>query len=129
MSLYPDGHPPFTLRGVLAEEEMTGDGIQSILTHDLQDCLNASYLDLMMSRHHLEQLRVRLFRAEQLLNKEPLPVKDAFVYLPHDMAALLETIKSTQKCLEEWFESEACKRILEKYPTRPMNPVVSSPRT
>ena len=120
MSLYPEGHPPFALRGVVAEEEMTADGIRFILTRDLQSCLNGAYSDLMMSRHFLEQLRARLFRAEQLIDTNLPEKKDLFILLPHDMPALLETIKATARAIEEWFESTICKTILEKYPQRPL---------
>jgi len=120
MSLYPEGHPPFTLRGVVAEEEMTVEGIR-LIAHErsLHTCLNGAYTDLMMSRHYLETLRAHLFRAEQLIETQPLPARNLFILLAHDTPAMLETLKAAQKCVEEWFESETCKRILTKYPKRP----------
>jgi hypothetical protein len=129
MNLYPQGHQPFERRGIIAEDDITVEGIKRIAhERSLEMCLNAAYMDLMFGRHHLEQLRANLFRAEQLIDRQPLPTIDVYAYLPHDMAAMLETIKAAQKCLKEWLESQACKTILQKYPKRP-RPRGKSPAT
>jgi hypothetical protein len=41
-------------------------------------------------------LRAWLFRAEQLLDRQPLPSIDVYAYLPHDVGAMLETLKAAE---------------------------------
>lgn len=119
MSLYPEGHPPFIARG-LCLDEFTAETIQCQAEEPtLKMCLNSAVWDLGFSRSYLEQLRACLFRAEQLIDTQRLPAKDFFFLLPYEVPALLESLKAAEKCLEEWLESETCKRILEKYPKRP----------
>ena len=119
MSLYPEGHAPFTPRGLVMDQP-TADSIRET-AHEpsLERCLNGASWSRSFCRFYVEKLRAEFFRAEQLIETQPLPAKDLFVLLPHDMAAMLETLKSTQKCLEEWLESKSCKTILAKYPNRP----------
>ena len=83
MSLYPEGHPPFMLCGLIAEEEITVEGIRRIvLERNLQMCLNSAYGDLMFGRHHLEQLRAWLFHAEQLIDTQSLPARQTTPKFP-----------------------------------------------
>jgi hypothetical protein len=83
MGLYPTGHQPFALRGIITEH-ITVEGIRRIAhNRSLQNCLNGAYGALMFGRHQLEELRAYLFRAEQLIDTQPLPVKDIYAYLPH----------------------------------------------
>jgi hypothetical protein len=85
----------------------------------LASCLNGAALGCTTVHIFLEKIRAHLFRAEQLIDSQPLPAKDFFITLPRDVPAVLETLKAASKCLEEWLESKTCQRILEKYPTRP----------
>jgi hypothetical protein len=78
---------------------------------DLERCLNPAMWQLGPSRDYIEQLRAYLFRAEQLIDTQPLPARGFFILLPHDISALLETIKAAQHCLEEWFKSQTCKAL------------------
>jgi hypothetical protein len=97
MSLYPEGHKPFALRGIVAEEEMTAKSIRDIAhERSLEMCLNSAYEAFMFGRHYLETLRAWLFRAEQLIDRQPLPSIDVYAYLPHDVGAMLETLKAAQ---------------------------------
>jgi hypothetical protein len=125
MRLYPEGYAPFISRG-LCLDPMTADGIQEIANErSLERCLNPAMWRLGDSRLYLELLRGCLFRAEQLIDTQPLPARDYFILLPHDMPALLETLKSAQRCLEEWLESQTCQRILQQYPRRPRTEPIS----
>jgi len=100
MSLYAEGHQPFESRG-LCLEQMTADGIQTIADErNLERCLNPAMWQLGPSRDSVEQLRADLFRTEQLMDPQPLPARGVFILLPHDISALLETIKAAQQCLE-----------------------------
>jgi hypothetical protein len=79
----------------------------------------------------LETLRAELFQAEQLIATQPLPPPDLYDgNLPYEVSTMLERLKAATKCLEEWAESETCKRILEKYPNRPkLRTAVDAPVT
>jgi len=102
MNLYPDGHPPFISRG-LCIDQMTADNIQKIADErSLERCLNPAWWDLGPSCYHVEHLRACLFRAEQLIDTQPLPAKDGFILLPCEIPALIESLKAATKCLEEW---------------------------
>jgi hypothetical protein len=111
MSLYREGHQPFESRG-LCLDQITADGIQTIADErNLERCLNPAMWQLSPSRDYVEQLRAYLFRAEQLIDTQPLPARGFFILLPHDISALLEAIKAAQHCLEEWFKSQTCKAL------------------
>lgn len=119
MSLYPEGHSHFRSHG-LCVDELTAERLQAIADEgSLKTCLHGAACDLGFSRFYVETLRARLFHAEQLIHTQPLPAKNLWILLPHELPAMLETIKAAQQCVEEWLESETCKRILEKYPERP----------
>jgi hypothetical protein len=50
-----------------------------------------------------------------LIATRPLPGRDIFYFFPHDVPAILETLKATQHCLEEWPESRSCRALLGRY--------------
>jgi hypothetical protein len=118
MNLYPQGHEPFQPRG-LPPDEVIEDGLGRIAQGDLARSLGSAAFTLMMARLELEHLRGSLFRAEALIDTQPLPPKYLHYLLPSSINALLETTRATEKCLQEWLESTTCQRILEKYPERP----------
>jgi hypothetical protein len=45
------------------------------------------------------------------MDPQPLPARGVFILLPHDISALLGTIKAAQQCLEEWVKSQTCKAL------------------
>jgi hypothetical protein len=54
-------------------------------------CLNSAYGDLMFGRHHLEQLRAWLFRAEQLIDTQSLPARQTTPKFPGSSSVLVNT--------------------------------------
>src|SRR6266850_2860498 len=96
MSLYPEGHPPFLPRG-LVMDEFTADSVRDI-AHErrLERRLNGASWSFSFSRLYVERLRAELFRAEHLIDRQPLPSIDVYAYLPHDVGAMLETLKAAQ---------------------------------
>ena len=91
MSLYPKDHQPFIPRG-LGMDRMTKEDIQMIANErSLERCLTPAWWDLGPNRYYVEHLRACLFRAEQLIGTQPLPAKDGFILLPHEIPALLES--------------------------------------
>ena len=116
MSLYPKGHVPFQANG-LPSDQVIVDGIADIAQETLDSALGFATIHIYMARMQLEFLRANLFRAEALIETQPPPaLKRSFTLLPQDIPAMLETLKSAQRCLEEWSESTTCQRILEEYP-------------
>jgi hypothetical protein len=116
MSLYPEGHQPFIPFGHAELDQRIADIAHK---HSLVSCLNMVALQCATGSMMLETLRAELFRAEELIDTQPLPPPDLYNgNLPYEVSTMLERLKAAQKCLEEWAESETCKRILEKYPTR-----------
>jgi hypothetical protein len=120
MSLYPEGHDSYKPRG-LCFDQRVAEAVWEI-AHEctLQRCINGAALSIDMRVIFLEGLRAKLFRGEQLINTQPL-IEDGIDYadLPDAVPALLETLKATERCLEEWLESRSCQAIMEKYPRRP----------
>ncbi len=115
MSVYPDGHPPFAPRGLLTDENIE-QSIGRIAQSNFHDTLFYAGCALSTSRGSLEQLRVALFRAEQLIETEPLPVPCGCSDLPHSIDGMLETLEAARICLEQWKESQTCKAIVETFP-------------
>ena len=113
MSLYPPSHQPFIYRGLM-HDQSTAEAVHRIAQQTaLEHCLDGAHLKVGMSRVELETLRAALFRAEQLIVTQPLPDKPSiFVLLPHEVPALLESLKACLKCLEAWMESEVWQAIL-----------------
>ena len=120
MNVYPDGHKPFRPRG-LPMDENTVKMLRQIAQYDFYDVLWSAWFDFFVSRNHLEQLRFTLFRAEQLIETQPLPVASPGSDMPQAIDAMLETLEAARKCLEEWKESRTCKAIVEQSPRRKGN--------
>jgi hypothetical protein len=79
MSLYPDGHPPFIARG-LVMDQLIADNVRDIEPErSLERCLSGASWSFSFSRLWVEKLRAELFRAEQLIDTQPLPEKDCFI--------------------------------------------------
>jgi hypothetical protein len=115
-TLYPKGHQPFIHRGI-CQDDSTAERIQEIgQKTSLANCLNLAHMHAIVTRGWLEEIRASLFRAEQLIERQPIPTQDLFVLLPHEIGPLLETLEATKRCLEQWLESEACQALLAKYP-------------
>jgi len=120
MDLYPEGHSPFTPRG-LCFDRPVAEAVREV-AHEptLQSCINGAALSMTMCVIFLERLRAQLFRGEQLIDTAPLGENGIYYAdLPDAVPTLLDTMKSAQRCLEEWLESQTCKAILEKYQQRP----------
>jgi hypothetical protein len=115
--LYPAGHQPFIPRGVHIDPLIADFLAQIPQETSLVWCLNSAYLRLVNIRLLCEDLRAYLFRAEHL-PPQTLEPRDLFIWLPHDVHAVLESLNAARQCLEEWLESDVCHAILRRYPER-----------
>jgi hypothetical protein len=67
--LYPPNHPPFGPWGSCIDDQ-TVSVIQKIAQEsDVARCLNSVYLEGMLTRPKLEQMRTNLFRAEHRISE------------------------------------------------------------
>jgi hypothetical protein len=66
---YPPNQPPLVLRGICIDVQI-GSVIQKIAQEsDVARCLNSVYLEGMLTRPKLEQMRANLFRAEHRISE------------------------------------------------------------
>jgi hypothetical protein len=119
MTLYPPGHPPFTLWDDVPPT------IRAIADKTSRlDCLRHAAQSNWTTAWFLEILRAHLFRSEQLVATEPLPEQadEGLAALPGEVRTLLRTMEAARRCLEAWLESPTCLEILAKYPRQEEHP-------
>jgi hypothetical protein len=111
MTLYPPGHAPYVPVKWIADIAHCPAQNETLYTV----CGTRN-----VAEYFLEVLRAAIFRSKQVAGTEPLPEQqDGISRLPEDIRRMLQTLKATQQCCEEWLESETCLAILAKYPQPP----------
>jgi hypothetical protein len=114
-TLYPPGHAPFIPREGLGDDRIA-DQLRAIATEPrLLGCLHSAQLRTLLLRLLAEELRAYLFRAEHLIETQPLVMardhRD-LAGLPSDLRALLESLNAAKRCVEEWLESQTCAAMM-----------------
>jgi hypothetical protein len=119
VNLYPDGHQPFHPRGSRMDQD-TVRLIQMIAEKNSpSQCLTSAAGMAELVQYHLEAMRAKLFRAEQLAETAPpLPQRqrERLVETVHELQWLLDTLEPVRRSLEEWLESPTCLAILATPP-------------